>query len=118
MALEKIPADIRGSGGVARMSDPGMIEEIMAAVSIPVMAKCRIGHFVEAQILEELGVDYVDESEVLTIADEDNHIDKTKFNVRQLGMTRRSRHLSDDCVCVYVCVCGAGAFCVWVPQPW
>ncbi|CEM20772.1 unnamed protein product [Vitrella brassicaformis CCMP3155] len=81
MALEKIPADIRGSGGVARMSDPGMIEEIMAAVSIPVMAKCRIGHFVEAQILEELGVDYVDESEVLTIADEDNHIDKTKFNV-------------------------------------
>ena len=79
MALEKIPADIRTDGGVARMSDPAMIKEIMAAVSIPVMAKCRIGHFVEAQVLEHVGVDYIDESEVLTIADEANHIDKTKF---------------------------------------
>ena len=81
MALERIPADIRQEGGVSRMSDPGMIREIMNAVSIPVMAKCRIGHFVEAQILEELGVDFLDESEVLTVADEDNHIDKTKFKV-------------------------------------
>ena len=79
MALEKIPADIRVDGGVARMSDPAMIKDIMAAVSIPVMAKCRIGHFVEAQVLEHVGVDYIDESEVLTIADEANHIDKTKF---------------------------------------
>ena len=79
MALEKIPADIRQDGGVARMSDPAMIKEIMAAVSIPVMAKCRIGHFVEAQVLEHVGVDYIDESEVLTIADEANHIDKTNF---------------------------------------
>merc|ERR1719231_44878 len=79
MALERIPADIRSHGGVARMSDPKMIKEIMAAVSIPVMAKVRIGHFVEAQILQEIGVDYVDESEVLTIADEENHINKTKF---------------------------------------
>merc|ERR1719231_2105083 len=81
MALEKIPADIRADGGVARMSDPKMIKEIMAAVSIPVMAKVRIGHFVEAQILQEVGVDYVDESEVLTVADEENHINKTKFTV-------------------------------------
>ncbi len=81
MALERIPADIRRDGGVSRMSDPGMIKEIMKAVSIPVMAKCRIGHFVEAQILEEIGVDFLDESEVLTVADEDNHIDKTKFKV-------------------------------------
>ena len=81
MALERIPADIRKEGGVSRMSDPGMIREIMNAVSIPVMAKCRIGHFVEAQILEELGVDFLDESEVLTVADEDNHIDKTGFKV-------------------------------------
>jgi pyridoxal 5'-phosphate synthase pdxS subunit len=79
MALEKIPADIRVDGGVARMSDPAMIKDIMAAVSIPVMAKCRIGHFVEAQVLEHVGVDYIDESEVLTIADEANHIDKTNF---------------------------------------
>src|SRR5919106_4183196 len=70
MALERVPADIRADGGVARMSDPEMIQQIIAAVSIPVMAKCRIGHFVEAQILEALGVDYIDESEVLTPADE------------------------------------------------
>jgi pyridoxal 5'-phosphate synthase pdxS subunit len=81
MALERVPADIRATGGVARMSDPGMIEGIMAAVSIPVMAKARIGHFVEAQILEALGVDYIDESEVLTPADEANHIDKHAFKV-------------------------------------
>jgi pyridoxal 5'-phosphate synthase pdxS subunit len=79
MALEKIPADIRKDGGVSRMSDPAMIKEIMAAVTIPVMAKCRIGHFVEAQILEEIGADFIDESEVLTIADEDNHINKVNF---------------------------------------
>lgn len=79
MALEKIPADIRRDGGVSRMSDPAMIKSIMAAVSIPVMAKCRIGHFVEAQILQEIGVDYIDESEVLTIADEENHIHKNDF---------------------------------------
>src|SRR5487761_2607230 len=81
MALERVPADIRAQGGVARMSDPQLIKSIMAAVSIPVMAKCRIGHFVEAQILEALGVDYVDESEVLTPADEENHIDKHAFKV-------------------------------------
>merc|ERR1719453_766517 len=81
MALERIPADIRHSKGVARMSDPKMIKAIVNAVSIPVMAKCRIGHFVEAQILEHLGVDCVDESEVLTVADEDNHINKNKFKV-------------------------------------
>lgn len=79
MALERIPADIRNSSGVARASDPKMIKEIQAAVSIPVMAKVRIGHFVEAQILQELGVDFVDESEVLTVADDENHIDKTNF---------------------------------------
>jgi len=81
MALERVPADIRVQGGVARMSDPGLIKEIMAAVSIPVMAKCRIGHFVEAQILESIGVDYIDESEVLTPADERFHIDKSPFKV-------------------------------------
>lgn len=81
MALERVPADIRVEGGVARMSDPDMITEIKNAVSIPVMAKARIGHFVEAQILESLEVDYIDESEVLTMADEDNHINKTKFKV-------------------------------------
>jgi pyridoxal 5'-phosphate synthase pdxS subunit len=81
MALERVPADIRAAGGVARMSDPAMIEGIMNAVSIPVMAKARIGHFVEAQILEALGVDYIDESEVLTPADEVNHIDKHAFKV-------------------------------------
>jgi pyridoxal 5'-phosphate synthase pdxS subunit len=79
MALERVPSDIRKDGGVARMSDPQLIVEIIEAVSIPVMAKARIGHFVEAQILEELGVDCVDESEVLTMADEENHIDKRKF---------------------------------------
>ena len=81
MALERVPADIRVSGGVGRMSDPGLIREIMATVSIPVMAKVRIGHFVEAQILESLGVDYIDESEVLTPADEAFHINKHDFNV-------------------------------------
>ena len=81
MALERVPSDIRASGGVARMSDPEMITGIMAAVSIPVMAKARIGHFVEAQVLEALGVDYIDESEVLTPADERNHIDKHAFKV-------------------------------------
>ncbi|MFH2106334.1 MAG: pyridoxal 5'-phosphate synthase lyase subunit PdxS [Candidatus Micrarchaeota archaeon] len=79
MALERVPADIRAQGGVARMSDPKMIIEIKKAVSIPVMAKCRIGHFVEAQILEAIGVDFIDESEVLTPADYDNHVDKSKF---------------------------------------
>ncbi len=81
MALERIPADIRAHGGVARMSSPSMIKAIQDAVSIPVMAKCRIGHFAEAQILEALGVDFVDESEVLTPADEKNHIDKHAFKV-------------------------------------
>merc|ERR1712023_561739 len=81
MALERIPADIRREGGVARMSDPVMIKEIKNAVTIPVMAKARIGHFVEAQILEAIEVDYIDESEVLTIADEDNHINKHNFKV-------------------------------------
>jgi pyridoxal 5'-phosphate synthase pdxS subunit len=81
MALERVPADIRAHGGVARMSDPALIQEIMDAVSIPVMAKCRIGHFVEAQILEALGVDYLDESEVLTPADEQYHIDKHPFKI-------------------------------------
>ncbi|NOZ28787.1 MAG: pyridoxal 5'-phosphate synthase lyase subunit PdxS [Chloroflexi bacterium] len=81
MALERVPADIRAQGGVARMSDPERILRIMEAVSIPVMAKCRIGHFVEAQILEALGVDFIDESEVLTPADEEHHIDKHRFKV-------------------------------------
>ena len=81
MALERVPADIRRDGGVARMSDPGLIKSIKAAVTIPVMAKCRIGHTVEAQVLEALEVDYIDESEVLTPADEENHIDKHQFNV-------------------------------------
>jgi len=81
MALERVPADIRVEGGVARMSDPDMIEGIIGAVSIPVMAKARIGHFVEAQVLQSLGVDYVDESEVLTPADEEHHIDKWPFTV-------------------------------------
>lgn len=79
MALERVPADIRADGGVARMSDPEMIEGIMDAVTIPVMAKVRIGHFVEAQILQSMGVDYIDESEVLTPADEEHHIDKWSF---------------------------------------
>lgn len=81
MALERVPADIRAAGGVARMADPKIIKEIMKAVTIPVMAKARIGHFVEAQILEALGVDYIDESEVLTPADENYHIDKLNFKV-------------------------------------
>ncbi|HSB88567.1 MAG TPA: pyridoxal 5'-phosphate synthase lyase subunit PdxS [Anaerolineales bacterium] len=81
MALERVPADIRAHGGVARMSDPELIVQIMEAVTIPVMAKCRIGHFVEAQILEALGVDYIDESEVLTPADERHHIEKHAFKV-------------------------------------
>lgn len=81
MALERIPADIRAAGGVSRMSDPKLIRGIQAAVSIPVMAKCRIGHFVEAQILEALEIDYIDESEVLSPADDIYHIDKTKFRV-------------------------------------
>ena len=95
MALERVPADIRAAGGVARMSDPSLIEEIMSAVTIPVMAKCRIGHFVEAQVLEALGVDYIDESEVLTPADEAFHIDKQLFRVpfvcgaRELGEALR-----------------------------
>ena len=95
MALERVPADIRKEGGVARMSDPTLIRSIMDAVTIPVMAKCRIGHFVEAQILEALGVDYIDESEVLTPADEENHIDKHQFKVpfvcgcRDLGEATR-----------------------------
>ena len=81
MALERVPADIRAQGGVARMSDPSLIKAIMGAVSIPVMAKCRIGHFVEAQVLEALGIDYIDESEVLTPADEENHVDKWQFKI-------------------------------------
>ncbi|MCB0261229.1 MAG: pyridoxal 5'-phosphate synthase lyase subunit PdxS, partial [Calditrichaeota bacterium] len=81
MALERIPADIRSQGGVARMSNPLLIRGIQEAVSIPVMAKCRIGHFAEAQVLESLGVDFIDESEVLTPADETYHIDKLKFKI-------------------------------------
>lgn len=81
MALERVPADIRADGGVARMSDPAMVEKIQAAVSIPVMAKARIGHFAEAQVLQAIGVDYVDESEVLTPADDEHHIDKWAFRV-------------------------------------
>ncbi|REK17466.1 MAG: pyridoxal 5'-phosphate synthase lyase subunit PdxS [Actinobacteria bacterium] len=79
MALERVPSDIRRDGGVARMSDPAMIEEIKAAVTIPVMAKCRIGHFAEALVLQSLGIDYIDESEVLTPADEEHHVDKWAF---------------------------------------
>eukprot|EP01062_Namystynia_karyoxenos_P000738 TRINITY_DN10278_c0_g1_i1.p1 TRINITY_DN10278_c0_g1~~TRINITY_DN10278_c0_g1_i1.p1 ORF type:complete len:355 (+),score=128.87 TRINITY_DN10278_c0_g1_i1:120-1067(+) len=81
MALERIPADIRADGGVSRASDPGMVKRIMETVTIPVMAKCRIGHFAEAQILEAIGIDYIDESEVLTVADEENHVNKHKFTV-------------------------------------
>jgi pyridoxal 5'-phosphate synthase pdxS subunit len=94
MALERVPADIRRDGGVARMSDPGMIREIQEAVSIPVMAKCRIGHFVEAQILEALEVDYIDESEVLTPADVQHHVDKWGFAV--FGGIRRLQSLRGD----------------------
>ena len=95
MALERVPADIRAHGGVARMSDPKMILEIKNAISIPVMAKCRIGHFVEAQILEAIGIDFIDESEVLTPADYESHVDKTKFKspfvcgARNLGESLR-----------------------------
>src|SRR5256886_2801938 len=95
MALERVPADIRREGGVARMSDPALIRSIMDAVTIPVMAKCRIGHTVEAQVLQALGVDYIDESEVLTPADEEYHIDKWPFTVpfvcgcRDLGEAAR-----------------------------
>lgn len=81
MALERVPADIRAAGGIARMADPSVILRIMDAVSIPVMAKCRIGHFVEAQILEALGIDYIDESEVLTPADDKHHVNKQQFKV-------------------------------------
>ena len=81
MALERVPADIRAAGGVARMADPTIVESIVGSVSIPVMAKCRIGHFVEAQILQSLGVDYIDESEVLTPADEEHHVNKWDFGV-------------------------------------
>ena len=81
MALQAVPADIRAAGGVARMADPGVVEAIMNAVTIPAMAKCRIGHFAEAQVLEALGVDMIDESEVLTVADEASHVDKSKFKV-------------------------------------
>lgn len=98
MALERIPADMRASGQVCRMSDPKMIHDIMEAVSIPVMAKCRIGHFVEAQVLQQLGVDYIDESEVLTPADWSNHIEKSKYKVpfvcgaKDLGEALRRIH--------------------------
>lgn len=98
MALERVPADIRVDGGVARMSDPKMIKEIQKAVTIPVMAKCRIGHFAEAQVLEALEVDFIDESEVLTPADEEFHIDKSPFHVpfvcgaRDLGEALRRIH--------------------------
>ncbi|MEM2866575.1 MAG: pyridoxal 5'-phosphate synthase lyase subunit PdxS [Candidatus Hadarchaeales archaeon] len=98
MALEAVPADLRRAGGVARMADPARIKEIMDAVSIPVMAKCRIGHFAEAQVLEALGVDMIDESEVLTPADEEYHVDKKKFKVpfvcgaRDLGEALRRIH--------------------------
>lgn len=81
MALERVPADIRAAGGVARMADPTIVEDIVGSVSIPVMAKCRIGHFVEAQVLQSLGVDYIDESEVLTPADEEHHVNKWDFTV-------------------------------------
>jgi len=81
MALQAVPADIRAAGGVARMADPAIIEKIMNAVTVPVMAKCRIGHFAEAQVLEALGADMIDESEVLTVADEESHVDKSKFKV-------------------------------------
>ncbi|GJN24217.1 hypothetical protein PR202_gb11948 [Eleusine coracana subsp. coracana] len=116
MALERVPADIRAQGGVARMSDPGLIRDIKRAVTIPVMAKARIGHFVEAQILEAIGVDYVDESEVLTLADDAHHINKHNFrgeagtgnvveavrHVRSvMGDVRALRNMDDDEVFSY-----------------
>ena len=96
MALERVPADIRAEGGVARMADPVKVTEIMEVVSIPVMAKCRIGHFVEAQILQSLGVDYIDESEVLTPADEEHHIDKWEFTVpvRNLAFSADGKYVA------------------------
>jgi len=96
MALERVPADIRADGGVARMSDPELILQIMDSVSIPVMAKCRIGHFVEAQILEAIGVDYIDESEVLTPADEQHHINKYEFEkcIKRYNGDYRARDLN------------------------
>ena len=97
MALERVPADIRAQGGVSRMSDPDMIDGIIAGVSIPVMAKARIGHFVEAQVLQSLGVDYIDESEVLTPADYTNHIDKWRFTVPFVcGATNLGEALAPD----------------------
>ncbi|RID72843.1 hypothetical protein BRARA_B00023 [Brassica rapa] len=102
MALERVPADIRAQGGVARMSDPQMIKDIKQAVTIPVMAKARIGHFVEAQILEAIGIDYIDESEVLTLADEDHHINKHNFRI-PFAVT----HYSDPEMLVEVS-CGLG----------
>ena len=104
MALERVPADIRAAGGVSRMSDPKMIKEIQKAVSIPVMAKCRIGHFVEAQILEAIGIDYIDESEVLSPADDVFHVNKRQFNApfvcgaRDLGETLR--HISEGAMMI------------------
>src|SRR5437867_6194150 len=96
MALERVPADIRATGGVARMSDPEKILEIMSAVTIPVMAKCRIGHFVEARVLEALGVDYIDESEVLTPADEQFHIERHDFKVPFVCGAAPHRGRGDD----------------------
>ena len=97
MALERVPADIRAEGGVVRMADPDKISEIMDTVSIPVMAKCRIGHFVEAQVLQSLGVDYIDESEVLTPADESNHVNKWDYTVPFVcGATNLGRGVEKD----------------------
>ena len=107
MALERIPADIRAAGGVSRMSDPKMIKGIQEAVSIPVMAKCRIGHFVEAQVLQAIDIDYIDESEVLSPADDTYHIDKTQFNVPFVcgektwrGSLRQKLHVSKFGFCL------------------
>ena len=97
MALERVPADIRAAGGVARMADPTKIIEIQKAVTIPVMAKCRIGHVVEAQILEALGVDYIDESEVLTPADEENHVWKICCTDNRPPFSSRSWRTTDSC---------------------
>ncbi len=103
MALERVPSDIRAEGGVARMADPSIIEKIVETVTIPVMAKARIGHFVEAQILEALGVDYIDESEVLTPADESHHIDKSGFTV---PFVCRSSHTQELRRCVHNIIVG------------